>query len=63
MLKNRIATYTDYMSDILEMDDPWELDQMIVECDLDAALERKIISSKERLELQRSLEESLESLY
>lgn len=59
MLKNRILTYTDYMSDILEMDDPWHLDQETVECDLDAALERKIITNKERLELQRSLEESL----
>ena len=62
MLKNRIATYTDYMSDILEMDDPWDLDQGDVECDLDAALERKIISKKERLELQRSLEESVKYL-
>ena len=63
MLKNRIYTYTHFMSDILAMDDPWHLDQTSVERDLDAALERKIISSKERLELQRSLEESLEHRY
>lgn len=31
MLKNRIFTYTDYMSDILEMDDSWHLDQMTSE--------------------------------
>ncbi len=43
------------------MDDPWSLQQMDIEEDLDAALERKIITNKEHLELQLSLEKCIKS--
>ena len=62
MLELRIGNYRFQMDEMVLMDDPWSLDQMDIEEDLDAALERKIITNKERLELQLSLEKCIKSL-
>jgi len=62
MLRNRIDSYTDWMPEMLMMDDPWMLDKCFIENDFDIALEKGIINSKKRLELQQILDYCYEEI-